>query len=226
MWTREAGMLRYDALLDSSLQSLGIAFDSDQMVQLNAYIAELELWNPTYKLVGAEGEELITRHIIDSLSSVPVMEELLHSLGPDAEIADLGSGAGLPGIPLAIALKDYRFTLVERMGRRVGFLRNALAICRLNERVEVLDRDLKEVSRSFDLITFRAFRPLYDILDLVEPILAPDGVICAYKGQASSLHEELEKVRSMCTSRWVTSDIQLDVPHLDAERMLCLLKKE
>ena len=121
-------MLRYDALLDSSLQSLGIAFDSDQMIQLNAYIAELELWNPTYKLVGAEGEELITRHIIDSLSSVPVMEELLHSLGPDAEIADLGSGAGLPGIPLAIALKDYRFTLVERMGRRVGFLRNALAM--------------------------------------------------------------------------------------------------
>lgn len=216
-------MGKYDALITSSLESLGIVFDSVQMGQLNAYIAELELWNPTYKLVGAQGDDLITRHIIDSLSAVPVMKGLL---SPDAEVADLGSGAGLPGIPLAIALQDHSFTLVERMGRRVGFLRNALAVCRLGERVEVLDRDLKEVDRTFDLITFRAFRPLYDILDLVEPILTPEGVVCAYKGQAGALREELEKVHSMCTSRWVTREVTLDVPHLEAERMLCLLQKK
>lgn len=215
----------YDDLLLSSLQDLGLTFDRDQMAQLNAYIAELELWNPTYKLVGAQGEELITKHIIDSLSAVPVMQRLLQSYGPDAKIADLGSGAGLPGIPLSIALKDYHFTLVERMGRRVGFLRNALAICRLTERVEVLDKDLKEVNQSFELITFRAFRPLYDILDLVKPILADDGVVCSYKGQAESLSEELKKVQEVCTSGWAHSVEPLDVPHLDAERMLCLLKK-
>jgi len=224
MWTREDGMGKYETLLASSLQGLGITFDSAQMVQLNAYIAELELWNPAYKLVGAQGDELITKHIIDSLSAVPVMQELLQAYGPNAKIADLGSGAGLPGIPLAIALKGYRFTLVERMGRRVGFLRNALAICRLTDRVEVLDKDLKEVDQTFELITFRAFRPLYDILDLVKPILSDDGVVCAYKAQASSLSEELEKVNSMCSSRWSHSLVPLEVPHLDAERMLCLLK--
>ena len=218
-------MGKYDALVDSSLKSLGIAFDAAQMVQLNAYIAELELWNPTYKLVGAQGEDLITKHIVDSLSAVPVMLALLQESGPDAHIADLGSGAGLPGIPLAIALKDYHFTLVERMGRRVGFLRNALAICRLTERVEVLDKDLKEVGQTFDLITFRAFRPLYDILDLVKPILADGGVICAYKGQAESLAEELEKVQTLCSSKWSHEEVLLEVPYLDAERMLCLLKK-
>lgn len=218
-------MGKYDALLDSSLKSLGIAFDTAQMVQLNAYIAELELWNPTYKLVGAQGEDLITKHIVDSLSAVPVMLALLQESGPDAQIADLGSGAGLPGIPLAIALKDYRFTLVERMGRRVGFLRNALAICRLTERVEVLDKDLKEVGQTFDLITFRAFRPLYEILDLVKPILTDKGVVCAYKGQAEALAEELEKVQTMCASKWSHEEVLLEVPHLDAERMLCLLKK-
>jgi len=217
-------MGKYETLLASSLQGLGITFDSAQMVQLNAYIAELELWNPAYKLVGAQGDELITKHIIDSLSAVPVMQELLQAYGPNAKIADLGSGAGLPGIPLAIALKGYRFTLVERMGRRVGFLRNALAICRLTDRVEVLDKDLKEVDQTFELITFRAFRPLYDILDLVKPILSDDGVVCAYKAQASSLSEELEKVNSMCSSRWSHSLVPLEVPHLDAERMLCLLK--
>ncbi len=218
-------MGKYDDLLGSSLQGLGLSFDSVQMAQLNAYITELELWNPTYKLVGAQGEELITKHIIDSLSAVPVMQKLLESFGSGAKIADLGSGAGLPGIPLAIALKEYRFTLVERMLRRVGFLRNALAICRLTERVEVLDKDLKDVDQSFDLITFRAFRPLCDILDLVQPILTEDGVVCSYKGQAASLAEELEKVQVVCTSKWSHSLISLEVPYLDAERMLCLLKK-
>lgn len=219
-------MGKYDGLLGSSLEALGIVFDQNQMARLNAYIAEIELWNPTYKLVGAQGEDLITRHIIDSLSAVPVLRGLLDTLGPDARIADLGSGAGLPGIPLAIALQEHHFTLVERMERRVGFLRNALAICRLGERVEVLDRDLKDVEQTFDLITFRAFRPLPDILDLVEPILTPTGVICAYKGQAASLHEELEKVRLVCTSAWTTAEVSLDVPYLEAERMLCLLEKE
>ena len=218
-------MGKYDALLASSLQELGIVFDTTQMTQLNAYIAELELWNPTYKLVGAQGEELITKHIIDSLSAVPVMKEQLQALGNDATIADLGSGAGLPGIPLAIALKEYPVTLVERMGRRVGFLRNALAVCRLTDRVEVLDKDLKEVTQSFGLITFRAFRPLADILDLVSPILSPGGVVCAYKGQAEALDEELEKVRTQCMSKWSCTLHSLVVPNLDAERVLCLLKK-
>lgn len=218
-------MGKYDALIASSLQALGLTFDSDQLVQLNAYIAELELWNPTYKLVGAQGDELITKHIIDSLSAVPVMLELVQAYGPDAKIADLGSGAGLPGIPLAIALKGYSFTLVERMGRRVGFLRNALAICRLTDRVEVLDKDLKEVGQRFDLITFRAFRPLADILDLVHPILSEDGVICAYKAQAESLAEELLKVTNQCATKWTHTLVPLEVPNLDAERMLCILKK-
>lgn len=216
----------YDALIHSSLKELGIFFDKAQMTQLNAYIAELELWNPVYKLVGAQGDDLITKHIIDSLSSVSVMEPLIEKLGPGVRIADLGSGAGLPGIPLAIALQDCHVTLVERMGRRVGFLRNALALCRLGDRVEVLDRDLQEVDASFDLITFRAFRPLYEILDLVEPLLTPGGVVCAYKGQASSLAEELEKVRLECRSRWITTEIALTVPYLEAERILCILEKE
>ena len=218
-------MGKYDTLLASSLQALGLSFDSSQKVQLNAYIDELELWNPVYKLVGAQGDELITKHIIDSLSAVPAMLDLLQAYGTDANIADLGSGAGLPGIPLAIALKDYHVTLVERMGRRVGFLRNALAICRLTDRVEVIDKDLKEVTQTYDLITFRAFRPLYDILDLVKPILSDRGVVCAYKGQAEALAEELQKVKDQCTSKWSHTQVSLEVPNLDAERMLCLLKK-
>jgi 16S rRNA (guanine527-N7)-methyltransferase len=224
MWGREVAMAKYDDLLHSSIEQLGLEFDEGQYSQLSTYIRELELWNPVYKLVGANGDELVTKHIVDSLSASSTIKELL-SGKPDSLIADLGSGAGLPGIPLAIALKDYRFTLVERMGRRVGFLHNALALCRLSDRVEVYDRDLSEVKGSFDLITFRAFHPLYDILDAVNPILAPDGVVCAYKGQNEQLSAELEMVETHCKSTWTYERVPLVVPRLDAQRMLCILRK-
>jgi 16S rRNA (guanine527-N7)-methyltransferase len=217
-------MPNYDALLHSSIEQLGLEFDVDQYSQLSTYIRELELWNPVYKLVGANGDELITKHIVDSLSAACTIQGLL-SGKQNPLIADLGSGAGLPGIPLAIALKGYRFTLVERMGRRVGFLHNALALCRLSDRVEVYDRDLSEVKGSFDLITFRAFHPLYDILDAVDPILAPDGVVCAYKGQNEQLTAELQLVETQCKSTWTFERVPLVVPQLDAQRMLCILRK-
>jgi 16S rRNA (guanine527-N7)-methyltransferase len=215
---------KYTNLLDEGLAKLGINLDLGQRTQLDAYIAEIELFNPVYKLVGAEGDELIIRHILDSLAGCPTMTELASSF-PHARIADLGSGAGLPGIPLAIAMRSYEFTLVERMGRRVDFLRNALVRCSLLDRVSVFDRDLKEVKQQFDLITFRAFHPLYEILDLVAPILSEGGVVCAYKAQMEQVQEELEQVKVRCKSRWQSSLVELDVPRLEASRMLCLLKK-
>lgn len=218
-------MGKYDELLRSSLESLDIHLDDGQFTQLHAYIAELELWNPTHKLVGSKGEELITRHIVDSLSGLPVIQEFLEGYGPSARVADLGSGSGLPGIPLAIALKEYHFTLIERMGRRVGFLRNALAMCRLTDRVEVVDKDLREVEEQFPVITFRAFRPFSEISDLLWPILTSDGVVCAYKGQGAALDEELVKLEEVSPGRWSSRRVPLQVPHLDAERMLCILQK-
>lgn len=213
-----------ERLLRSSAQTLGLALDDGQYRKLTTYIGELELWNPIYKLVGAHGEELVTKHIVDSLAAVPVIEKIL-SRKPGAVTADLGSGAGLPGIPLAIAIPSHHFVLVERMGRRVGFLRNAIALCHLAEQVEVCERDLSEVKGSFDLVTFRAFRPLYEILDLVDPILAPGGTVCAYKGQMDSLQAELEQVRQRCKSRWTVETVPLDVPNLEAHRMLCILHR-
>lgn len=215
---------KYAALLEEGLAKLGLDFDQEQRGQLDAYIAEIELFNPVYKLVGAEGEDLIIRHILDSLAGCHTMSELASSF-PHARIADLGSGAGLPGIPLAIAMRSYDFTLVERMGRRVDFLRNALLRCSLSDRVTVFDRDLKEIRQTFDLITFRAFHPLYDILDLVAPILNEGGVVCAYKAQLEQVQEELEQVKVRCKSRWESSVVNLEVPRLEASRMLCLLQK-
>lgn len=214
----------YKSLIDRGLSSLGLDLDEWQRSQLDRYIAEIERFNPVYKLVGATGEELVIRHILDSLSAVKTIETLLNESG-GSRIADLGSGAGLPGIPLAIALPHASMALVERMQRRVGFLRSATVASTLTERVTIIDRDVAEVSDQFDVVTFRAFRPLAEILDLVAPIVAERGFVCAYKGQRTHVEEELEAVDAQCTSRWRGEVIELIVPFLNAERTLCLLQK-
>ncbi|MEA1910981.1 MAG: RsmG family class I SAM-dependent methyltransferase, partial [Spirochaetota bacterium] len=109
--------------LKKGLEQIGIGYTSAQLGLLELYISEIELWNNKYKLVSARGEELIIRHILDSLSAIPELKQLTFKTA-----ADVGSGAGLPGIPLAIFLPKVHFSLIERSGRRAGFLRNILSL--------------------------------------------------------------------------------------------------
>lgn len=214
----------YNHLIEEGLQKMGLVFTAEQTDQLRRYIAELELFNPVYKLVGAQGEELVINHIFDSLAGAQVINETLKKYG-DPRLADLGSGAGLPGIPLAIALEKQKVTLIERMGRRVDFLRTALVSSSLHERVSIIDRDIKEVKEHFEVLTFRAFRPLAEILDSVAPLLSEGGVVVAYKALRSSVEEELREVKNHCTSQWEAEMIDIEVPYLDRSRILCLLHK-
>jgi len=214
----------YEPLIEHGLAELALPLDEGQRAQLSRYIAELERFNPVYKLVAATGEELVIRHIFDSLAAVKTIEALTDSRAP-VRIADLGSGAGLPGIPLAIALPAASMTLVERMQRRVGFLRSAIVAATLVDRVRILDRDLAEVKERFDVVTFRAFRPLVEILDLVAPIIEEKGWVCAYKGQREQVEAELAAVQARCRSRWERELIPVEVPMLEGERTLCLLRK-
>ncbi len=215
---------KYRILIEEGLNAMQLSFSSEQMQQLERYIAEVELFNPVYKLVGAEGNDLVIRHIFDSLAAVGKISDLARKY-ENPSFADLGSGAGLPGIPLSIALKDYSFTLVERMERRVNFLRNALVATSLSQRVQIVSEDLKQVRQQFDVITFRAFRPLVEILDDVDSILHTGGVVCAYKGLVEQVETELNQVATQCKSCWSAEFIPLTVPHLDANRTLCVLTK-
>ncbi|MFA7559817.1 MAG: RsmG family class I SAM-dependent methyltransferase, partial [Sphaerochaeta sp.] len=116
-------------------------------------------------------------------------------------------------------------TLIERMGRRVDFLRTAVASVGLVDRVKIIDRDIKEVKERFDVITFRAFRPLVEILDSVAPLVSDGGVVVAYKALRASVEKELEDVASRLKTKWEAQLIELDVPFLDRSRILCLLHK-
>ena len=121
-----------------NLSAFGIGAEKAPLFE--KYAAELNLFNSAYDLVGADSvEDILTKHILDCLAAVPLLKQLIAKTGNPEKphIADVGSGGGLPGIPLAIAFPDARFTLIERMSKRCTFLENCILTLGLKN-VEVL----------------------------------------------------------------------------------------
>jgi 16S rRNA (guanine527-N7)-methyltransferase len=187
---------------------------------LERYMAEIELFNPAYGLVSVKSrEELVIRHILDSLAAIAVLSDTLSDGGPERRIADVGSGAGLPGIPLAITLPRARFTLIERTGRRAGFLRSTVASLGLpNTAVEETEME-KAAPGRFDLAVFRAFRPLEPpILKGLLRLLAEGGILAAWKGRRSAIQEELGKLEA---AGFLSPETAPSASAPPAERKLC-----
>jgi len=205
---------------------------------LSRYIDEIELFNDAYGLVGvADTKELVIKHILDSLAPLGIISRLLaETRGADtaqaeaqaaqsaAQIADAGSGAGLPGIPLAIALPNCNFTLIERMGRRAGFLWNTKAsLCLSNISVEESELE-KTAPERFNLVTFRAFKPLdAPLLKTLFKTCAKGGIIAAYKGRREKIEQELFPLTA-ALDRCNWEAVPYSVPFLDEERHLLVIK--
>lgn len=205
------------SILNDGIAKLGLECSDEQLSLLNQYISEIELWNPRYGLVNAEGDDLVIRHILDSLAgAAPIKAKEVSNL------ADVGSGAGLPGIPLAIIFPHIQVSLVERSGKRVRFLRNVVAVLNLKN-VTVLESDLKDVSERFDLVTFRAFKPVEPgIVGLLMNILNEKGKLAAYKGKMENIREEIDQVRTIAEAEEV---LPLAIPGLKEERHLVFYRK-
>ncbi len=215
--------------LQEGLKKLNI--ETVENLQLEAdlekYIKELELFNSAYDLTNAENkEDIIIKHVLDSLSAQKKLVSLIKS--PDVKIADIGSGGGLPGIPLALSLKDYNITLVERMSKRCAFLENCTAILGLkNVTVENLEAE-RVPANSFDIIVFRAFRPLdKKMIKTLAKMVKPEGYILAYKAKSEKITEEMEAIKNLVTEYTVEP---LTVPFLTEdekyERNLVIIKRE
>ena len=218
--TLREGLDRLAAGNSHSRQVLEDHFD-EKADLLNRYIEEIELFNPAYGLVGTEDRrELIVKHILDSLAPLGVISRLVEN-AEHPRLADAGSGAGLPGIPLAICL-GRPFTLIERMGRRAGFLRSTLAVLGLNF-VDVEEKDMEKAAPGrYNLVTFRAFKPLDGpLLKGLFRLLVPGGVLAAYKGRREKINEEMEAVKSF-TGGWEC--FGTPVPFLDEERHLVVIR--
>lgn len=196
---------------------------------LAAYVAEIELFNPVYGLVGtADTRELVVRHLLDSLAPLGIIKRLLASraaleAGETPRVADVGSGAGLPGIPLAIALPEINFTLIERKGRRAAFLRNVQAALGLSN-VAVAETDMKQAAPGrFSVVVFRAFKPLEPaVLEALFRLCAGGGILAAYKGRRAKIEAEMAALKPAAGS-WEA--VPCPVPLLDEERHLLLIRK-
>lgn len=210
----------YLMLLTNGIEKLGLQISSKQMKQITLFYDELVRYNPVLKLVGAEGDDLIIKHFLDCLAGV---KEINKKLNINDTLADFGSGAGFPGILLAILFENHNIYLIERMGRRAKFLRSTISLLGLTDRVEIIEKDISEIKRKFDLITFRAFRPLKDVIVIIERLLSEKGTICAYKGLHKSVEIENEIVGNILPKVFKSEIVDIDVPFLNESRTLYFL---
>ncbi len=194
-------------LLTQYLQKADIAITSEKINLLSQYIELLFQWNAVYNLTATKNpEDFITDHILDSLVIGPFL------LGD--RIIDVGSGAGLPGIPLAIYYPDKQFTLLESRAKRVRFLQAVIATLKLkNVNIVNLRTEQYHVDHLFSTVVTRAFSSLNEMLQMTGHLCHPNGLFLAMKGRYPTT--ELAEIQKEFT---VTLEQALTVPGMNKER--------
>jgi len=195
--------------LQSGTSTLSLSCNDDQLDTLLGYIDLLAKWNSAYNLLGSnESTSLVSRHILDSLSISPYLEGNL--------IADIGAGAGLPGIPLAILNPDKQFVLLDSNGKKTRFMFQAKIQLGLgNVSVENCRIEHYQSNRQIDMVMCRAFSTLADALTMLEPIFSDECKLLAMKG----LYPEAE-IAQLPKGFQLTRSIKLDVPGSESQRHL------
>jgi 16S rRNA (guanine527-N7)-methyltransferase len=178
MTTDAAAGPRLRELLAQGLSELGLALTAARQTTLLAYIGLLAKWNRAYNLTAVrDPAAMVTRHLLDSLTVLPLLR--------GHRVLDVGTGAGLPGIPLAIARPDIAFTLLDANGKKIRFVRQAVLDLGLANVTPVQSRvEDYAPAEPFDRIVSRAFASLADMLDATGHLLAPGGTWIAMKGPA------------------------------------------
>ena len=206
--------------LAEGIATLGLAIPEAAQIRLLQYLALIQKWNKVHNLTAVrEPETMLVRHVLDSLAVLP------HIAGP--RIADVGSGAGLPGIPLAIARPEWQVVLIESNHKKAVFLQQARIELEL-ENVEVMAERVENIGpiQGFDTVISRAFSDLVDFAKLAGHLCAEGsekgregGRLVAMKGVYP--HEELEQLPAEFV---VEKIIPVTVPGLKAARHLVMIK--
>ena len=193
------------------IQALGLDLPAGAVDQLLAYRDLMLKWNRTYNLTALKDPaQMVSHHLLDSLAILPWVT------GP--ELLDVGSGAGLPGIPLAIARPDLRVTLVDAVQKKAAFQRQAAIELGLTN-VQACHARVEELQGQYGMITSRAFAELADFVRLTRPLLAPGGRWLAMKGLAPE-----QELAALPADVRVAGLHPLRVPGLDAARHLVILQ--
>ncbi|HCB4475622.1 TPA: 16S rRNA (guanine(527)-N(7))-methyltransferase RsmG, partial [Salmonella enterica subsp. enterica serovar Give] len=199
--------------LSRLLADAGISLTDHQKTLLVAYVDMLHKWNKAYNLTSVrDPNEMLVRHILDSIVVAPYLQ--------GQRFIDVGTGPGLPGIPLAIVLPDAHFTLLDSLGKRVRFLRQVQHELKLENITPVQSRvEAYPSEPPFDGVISRAFASLNDMVSWCHHLPGEKGRFYALKGQLPG-----DEIASLPDDFSVESVEKLRVPHLEGERHLVIIK--
>jgi 16S rRNA (guanine527-N7)-methyltransferase len=217
------------ALVDGA-RELGIELSTGQLAQLDQLGAALREANQRINLTRiTDPTEIETRHFLDSLTAaLPLIERL--RTGATLRLVDVGSGGGMPGLPLKIAFPALQVTLIEATGKKAAFLRDVVEqlhltdVLVLAERAETAGRDPTQRDVS-DWATGRALGPLPVVVELCAPFLAPGGLLVAQRGAAFETELEAATPAFKALKVWTRVPIALHVSGLDSKRGLVVGEK-
>jgi 16S rRNA (guanine527-N7)-methyltransferase len=196
------------------MRALEIACGDDVARRLVALLDELQKWNAAYNLTAiSEPAKMVTHHLLDSLS----VHQSLHG----ETVADVGTGAGFPGLPLAMVNPQRRFTLIDSNNKKVRFVGHAAHLLGLSNVTAVHARSESfRADKPFDTVIARAFAALPELLKLVAPLCGPATRVLAMKGKRPD--DEIAGV----PSQWQVLEVRaLAVPGLNEERHLVILQR-
>ena len=211
-----------EGLLALGIQELGLNLSDINIADLELFLQEMGRWNQVHNLTAIEGQQDSVRlHLIDSIAVLPIMRQFLNEASP--KIADLGSGGGLPAIPIAIVQPEWRLTLIEAVRKKTAFLQHVRGKLKLKN-IEVLSERVEDVAvqqpAQFDAVISRAFTSLARFLDLSLPLLKPSGLVFAMKGKRAD-----EEMQEVSMDDWqLLADEPLHIPNLSVERRLLVLR--
>ncbi|MDP1645675.1 MAG: 16S rRNA (guanine(527)-N(7))-methyltransferase RsmG [Thiobacillus sp.] len=199
--------------LVAGIAALGLTLPEAAEAKLLAYLALLDKWNRVYNLTAVRNaERMVSHHLLDSLAAVPFFQ--------GETVLDVGSGGGLPGVPLAIARPELQVTLIDSIAKKTAFLLQAKADLGLGN-VNVVTARVEDYrpEAGFDVITSRAFSDLKEFVTLTRHLLKPAGHWLAMKGLIP--HEEIAYLPDWVK---VSANYELVVPALGASRHLIVLE--
>jgi 16S rRNA (guanine527-N7)-methyltransferase len=218
------GNLEPSELLSRGLQMLSVPEPGRVQAVMEKYLDELERCNPRFGLVKFENRgELVTRHVLDSLAAWRVVRDA--AAQQTGGVLDVGSGAGFPGIPLAAALPAIPFTLLERMARRVSFLKTCAVLLGL-PLLRVVQADFTKAEGDYDVVTLRAVAPFERFLHDIDQSAVRWRTAVAYKGRVERAREELNDVQRSSYAGLEMQIVPLEHPFLDEERCVIVAARE
>jgi 16S rRNA (guanine527-N7)-methyltransferase len=192
--------------LQQGVSRMGLKLEHGEQQRLLDYLALLARWNRTFNLTAIrDPDEMVSRQLLDSLSILPLIQ------GPS--VLDVGTGAGLPGIPLAITRPDFHFVLLDSNGKKTRFVRQAKMELGLENVAVVQERvESWRPQERFDTVTARAFAALPKMIDLTAGLLRESGLLLAMKGLLP--WDEIEQIRA---KGMVVESVALEVPGVSGE---------